>query len=163
MSSRITSCPPVRNFSARARKPDLSARGPYATVEDAQTARGLGITVRQLRQQRAMDDLAGLNARRRATKAEIIASLRDRMVAVGIKAVPLKERSPEYSYPDDGDFNEGDIGWLVIDGGEIFGLDEDMHIRLDHFTRDELFEIESNVNWQAGRARELDSEHDAKR
>jgi len=37
--------------------PDLSPRGPYATVEDRHTARECGITVRQLRQDRANDDV----------------------------------------------------------------------------------------------------------
>lgn len=41
---------------ARGKLPDLSDRGPYATKEDSETARELGITVRQLRQQRANED-----------------------------------------------------------------------------------------------------------
>ena len=39
------------------KNPDLSPRGPYATDEDRTTARELGITVRQLRQDRANDDV----------------------------------------------------------------------------------------------------------
>lgn len=37
-------------------KTDLSDTGPYATTEDAETARKLGITVTQLRKDRAAED-----------------------------------------------------------------------------------------------------------
>lgn len=47
------------------RKPDLSPRGPYATAEDIDIARERGIPVKQVRQERADDDMAALAPRMR--------------------------------------------------------------------------------------------------
>jgi hypothetical protein len=38
------------------KQPDLSDTGPYATLEDKTVARSLGMTVKQLRTERAEDD-----------------------------------------------------------------------------------------------------------
>ncbi len=42
----------------RLKKPDLSPRGPYASAEDIGIARERGTTVKQVRQERADDDMA---------------------------------------------------------------------------------------------------------
>ena len=44
----------------RLKKPDLSPRGPYASAEDIGIARERGTTVKQVRQERANDDIAAV-------------------------------------------------------------------------------------------------------
>ena len=51
-----TQKPKPRNL----KNPDLSPSGPYATAEDIGIARERGITVKQVRQERANDDIATL-------------------------------------------------------------------------------------------------------
>ena len=49
--------PAVRRARKHGSVPDLSAQGPYATKEDAETARSLGWTAAQLREDRVRADI----------------------------------------------------------------------------------------------------------
>lgn len=141
-------------------KADLSSRGPYATKEDSQISRQLGISVRELRSQRAAEDLRGRKALLRRTKRELIQMIAGHLAAAGFAAIPLCTRF-EYSYFDDGEVNDGDIGWIVLEDGKAFGLDEDMQIRLEHFSKNDLADIMASMIYAQGRNEPLDSEHDA--
>lgn len=91
-----------------------------------------------------------------APKAHILRSLCEQMQGRGVRSVPLSGRVG-YRYFDDHEWNVGDVGWLAVDDcGDLVGLDEDMAIRLDRFTKAALLEIWDNVSWSraSGTARE---------
>ena len=86
------------------------------------------------------------------SKQRIIAAIVEAMRERGLLSVPLDARV-EYSYIDDHEVNDGDVGWLVIDqAGRLCGLDEDMEIAMERFTKAALQDVFRSIRWANGRA-----------
>jgi hypothetical protein len=94
------------------------------------------------------------------SRAGIIDIIRAEMDARDLRSVPLSRRF-EYSYRDDGEDNDGDIGWLVDsrDSG-LVGMDEDMGIGLNHFSISDIADIRASIQWDRGVSREILQERD---
>lgn len=84
------------------------------------------------------------------SRAGIIDTIRCEMDARDIRSVPLSRRF-DYCFQDDGEDNDGDIGWLVDsqDFG-LVGMDEDMVVSLDHFSLSDLDDIRMSIQWELG-------------
>jgi hypothetical protein len=94
------------------------------------------------------------------SRAGIIDTIRAEMDARDLRSVPLSRRF-EYSYRDDGEDNDGDIGWLVDsrDSG-LVGMDADMSIGLNHFSISDIADIRESIQWERGVSRVILQERD---